>query len=100
MKLFFAGIMFFLLTACALIEDHITGRDTLQSEMSQGIASFDMSNYPAALSYFGAAADQGDIDAQYMVGMIHMYGLAGTKNTYIAQKWLTLAAENGQKAAW
>ena len=34
-----------------------------------------------------------------MIGMIHMYGLAGEKDSYMAQKWLTLAAEGGQKAA-
>lgn len=39
------------------------------------------------------------MDAQYMVGMIYLYGLAGVKNSYTAQKWLTLAAQSGQRAA-
>ena len=99
MKLFLTGIMLFLSTSCALVEGYLTGQDALKTDMNRGMAAFDMANYPAALSYFGAAADQGDIDAQYMTGMIYMYGLAGTKNTYMAQKWLTLAAQEGQKAA-
>ena len=36
---------------------------------------------------------------QYLVGMIYLYGLAGVKHSYVAQKWLTLAAQAGQKAA-
>ena len=99
MKHFFAAVLILVLTGCSLIEDHLAGQDGLKTDMNRGIEAFDTANYPAALTYFSAAADQGDPDAQYMVGMIYMYGLAGTKNTYMAQKWLTLAAQDGQKAA-
>ena len=99
MKIFLSVFFILCLTACSLIENIRTGKDEMASEMSQGIAAFDMTNYQAALHHFASPAEYGDIDAQYMIGMIHMYGLAGNKNTYMAQKWLLLAAEGGQKAA-
>ena len=91
--------MLCLLTACSLIEDHLAGQDQMKTDMSQGISAFDSTNYPAALRHFSRAAEDGNVDAQYMVGMIYMYGLAGMKNSYMAQKWLNQAAQNGQEAA-
>ena len=85
--------------ACSLVEDITTVRDVPNPEMTRGISAFDMANYPAALSYLTGPAERGNTDAQYMIGMIYLHGLAGEKNSYMAQKWLTLAAQDGQKAA-
>ena len=69
------------------------------SDAEKGIAAFNRADYQQALQFLAPAAEKGDIDAQYMVGMIHLYGLAGYKNSFAAQKWLTLAAQAGQRAA-
>lgn len=65
----------------------------------RGVSAFESSNYPLSLKLLTPPAEKGDIDAQYLVGMIHLYGLAGQKNSYLAQGWLTLAAEAGHTAA-
>ncbi|MBR1778583.1 MAG: sel1 repeat family protein [Alphaproteobacteria bacterium] len=88
-----------LLASCVLVEDYFMPAPTPKTDFERGIAAFDMANYQTALDYLSGPAEHGDADAQYLVGMIYMYGLAGTKNSYMAQKWLTLAADSGQRAA-
>ena len=87
------------LTSCSLIDDYHSRGLEQPEDLEKGVSAFDKSNYKKALEFLTKPAEQGNMDAQYMIGMIYMYGLAGTKNSYMAQKWLTLAAENGQKAA-
>ena len=87
------------LSACVLIPDQFPVGFTPHTKVERGIATFNTANYPEALKYLAEPAENGDMDAQYMVGMIYLYGLAGVKNSYTAQKWLTLAAQSGQRAA-
>ncbi len=54
----------------------------------------------AALSYYIAAADAGDAEAQCMVGVCHEFGYAGLpSNTSEATKWYRQAAEKGHPKA-
>ena len=69
------------------------------TQKEKGVAAFDMANYQTALDYLSEPAEKGDKDAQYLIGMIHMYGLNGKKNIYLAQKWLMMAAHDGHRAA-
>lgn len=87
------------LASCSIIEDYYGEGPTPYSKKDKGVAAFEMSNYQTALDYLSEPAEKGDVDAQYMIGMIHMYGLNGKKNSYLAQKWLTLAARNGHRAS-
>ena len=89
----------FFLASCALVEDFLGFGSVPVSQKEKGVAAFDMANYQTALDYLAEPAEKGDEDAQYLIGMIHLYGLNGKKNSYTAQKWLTLAAHNGHRAA-
>ncbi len=99
MKKLIIFVLALFLTSCALIDDYSKPHQESFTETEKGINAFDTANYQAALDYLIAPAEKGDADAQYIVGMIYLYGLAGTKNSYTAQKWLTLAAEEGHRAA-
>lgn len=99
MKKLIVFVFSLFLTSCVLVEDYFKPRDESFTELEKGVNAFDTANYPAALEYLSDPAEKGNMDAQYLVGMIYMYGLAGTKNSYMAQKWLTLAAEEGHRAA-
>lgn len=99
MKRLSAFIFAFLLSSCALWEDYHFLTRTSFTNFDKGVKAFDMANYQSSLQYLAQPAEQGNVDAQYMVGMIHMYGLAGTKNSYMAQKWLTMAANAGHRPA-
>lgn len=87
------------LSACVLVPDYFSAGFSPHTKVERGVAAFNTANYPEALKYLAEPAENGDMDAQYMVGMIYLYGLAGVKNSYTAQKWLTLAAQSGQRAA-
>lgn len=90
----------FLLASCSLFPFDGHNYDDLSSPaVKRGVIAFESANYPLSLELLTPAAEKGDIDAQYMVGMMHLYGLAGQKNSYLAQGWLTLAAEAGHTAA-
>ncbi len=86
-------------SACAFIPNFFEPKLAGHTGVEKGIEAFNTANYPQALHYLAQPAENGDMDAQYIVGMIHLYGLAGVKNSYAAQKWLTLAAQSGQRAA-
>ncbi len=86
-------------SGCALVPDFYTPDMEAHTDTERGIEAFNTADYPKALKYMGPLADDGDPDAQYIVGMIYLYGLAGVKNTYTAQKFLTFAAQQGQRAA-
>ncbi len=87
------------LSACVLLPDPFSVGFTAHTDIEKGLNSFNAADYPRALEYLSEPAQNGDMDAQYIVGMTYLYGLAGVKNSYAAQKWLTLAAQSGQRAA-
>lgn len=65
----------------------------------KGLAAFDNAQYHQAMKYLYEPAQKGDIDAEYIVGLIYLHGLTGEKNSYAAQKWFTLAANQGHLAS-
>lgn len=65
----------------------------------KGVLDFNSSNFQGALEKFKGPAEDGNIDAQYLTGLIHLYALTGERNTYLAEKWLNLAASGGHTAA-
>lgn len=87
-----------LMPACIFIPDY----DTLTAErtdVDRGRDAFERANYAQALEFLLPCAEKGDIDAQYVVGLIYLYGLVGDKNSYLAQKYLIMAANAGHYAA-
>lgn len=99
MKALFFLPVFLWLSACVFMPDYFSTGFSPHTNIEKGVAAFNTADYPDALKHLAEPAERGDMDAQYMVGMIYLYGLAGVKNSYAAQKWLTLAAQAGQRAA-
>lgn len=52
-----------------------------------------------AVVYFRKAADQGSADGQFGLGSMYSSGEGVKKDLAIARKWITMAAEQGQKQA-
>jgi serine/threonine protein kinase/TPR repeat protein len=52
-----------------------------------------------AQSWYFRAAEQGDPEAQYQVGMMHIKGKGVAKNPFTARGWLEKAASRGHEAA-
>jgi len=52
-------------------------------------------NYPEAFKWTEKAAEQGDREAQYLLGAMYMEGLSVEKNTEEAWKWIKKSAERG-----
>lgn len=87
------------LSSCIFLPNYFDDNQGFAHKKSQGFTLFEKANYKEALPYLAKDAERGDRDAQYMVALIHFYGLAGEKNGYLAQKWFTLAANQGHKPA-
>ena len=72
-------------------------------DYEDGQAAFDKKNYTLAVSKFKKVAAQGDVEAQYMLGVVYnlMYenNLSVKKNKAEAIKWYTKAAEQGHADA-
>ncbi|HBO58934.1 MAG TPA: hypothetical protein DD624_03380 [Alphaproteobacteria bacterium] len=95
-RLILCALMLFS-TACVLLPS-----DTLDAErtdVDRGRAAFERANYAQALEFLVPEAEKGDMDAQYTVGLIYRFGLIGEINSYLAQKYLLMAANQGHYAA-
>ena len=54
---------------------------------------------PKAVTWWYAAAEQGDADAQYNLGVCYDDGKGVAKNKQEAAKWYRMAAANGNEDA-
>lgn len=71
--------------------------DTL---FNQGIEQL-ATDIPTAMQHFAQAAEQGQIKAQYNLGLAYLYGLGGiTADGDKAVEWLKKSAENGFRPAY
>ena len=70
-----------------------------RADFDGGMGAFQRGDYEAALEEFRALAEQGDADAQAMLGVMYSNG-RGVPRSYIkAVKWARLAAEQGHAEA-
>lgn len=56
-------------------------------------------SYPTAFEHYAKAANAGDAEAQYQLGMMYRSGHGTTKNLATAKSWLQKAAANGHADA-
>ncbi len=56
-------------------------------------------DFKKALTWYQLAAEQGDADAQYKLGLIYSNGQGTPKDHKKASKWFQLAAKQGNKLA-
>lgn len=99
MKKFFASALMCLgLTSCIFLPTNkILERGDTATE--KGLRAFERADYLAARDLLLPGAHSGDTDAQYLVGLIYLYGLDGEPNAFLAQQNLTEAALNDHYAA-
>lgn len=88
----------FLLSSCVFWPNDYSNWNGGDS-FKEGVTAFNTSRYALALEKLKEPAERGNIDAQYLMGLIYRYGLTGEKNSFLAEKYLNMAANNGQTAA-
>ena len=72
----------------------LTFADT-KSNFDKGLFAFNSGNYEKAIRLFKDAANQGEANAQYNLGIMYSKGRGVTQDYQQAAKWYTLAAEQG-----
>jgi len=71
----------------------------LCADTAAGLQAFRKADYPAAYREWRAAADQGQAEAQYNLGILYLKGLGVARNPEEAFRWFLLAADQGQADA-
>jgi tetratricopeptide (TPR) repeat protein len=70
------------------------------ADAAAGRAAYDRGDYAGALADWQRAADAGDPDAQFGLGRLYEYGLAGLRQDYkLADHWYELAAAQDDNEA-
>lgn len=90
-KLLASALMLFGLTSCVLIPSRSVFSHG-DSALEKGILAFQRADYVAAKELLRSDAHGGNPDAQYLMGLIYLYGLDGEQNSFLAQQNLTEAA--------
>ncbi|MGH8577259.1 MAG: tetratricopeptide repeat protein [Gammaproteobacteria bacterium] len=71
----------------------------VQADYESGVKAYTSGDYESALGEFGRAADGGDRNAQYNVGLMHLKGQGVAANDKEAVRWFRKAAGLGQVEA-
>ena len=74
-------------------------RLTMSVNFNKGIAACDRGDYATALSLLRPLADQGDVDAQFLLGFMYDDGEGVVQDRKEAVKWYRLAAAQGNAYA-
>ncbi len=82
----------FLLALVALLSAPLAAR----ADYDSGLAAFDRGDYAAALREWLAAAEAGDRESQYAVGVVYDEGYGVAPDDGKAAQWYRLAAEQNQ----
>jgi TPR repeat protein len=64
-----------------------------QAGYDEGVEAYSSGDYAKALTEFRAAADQGNVDGMYFVGMFYHNGYGVTRDQAEAYKWFRKAAD-------
>ena len=68
-------------------------------KLEKGNAAYRAGDYPQALAWYGKAADEGDAEAQAMVGILYARGLGVERDDAQALQWFFKAANQGSARA-
>src|SRR5262245_40303913 len=77
----------------------VTGLAGCSGPMRAGWTAYDRGDDATALRQWTPVAQDGDADAQYLVGLIYDTGRSAPADHVAAAKWYALAAEQGHAAA-
>lgn len=72
---------------------------SLLADNVAGEAAYKAGDYALALSEFTKAAEAGDMNAQYNLGVMYEHGYGVTQSDLKADEWYQLAADNGHPDA-
>ncbi len=64
-----------------------------------GYAAYEKGNYTIAIQEFRMAAEEGNADAQFILGFMYHSGRGATLSSTKAVKWVRMAAEQGHARA-
>lgn len=84
--------LFSVLLAIALSTNVLAG-------FEEGVAAYEAGNLPLAVKEFRAAADKGDANSQFNVGLMYEQGIGVGKDEKEAVAWYRKAAEQGNSNA-
>lgn len=85
---------------CVFLDTSMISYGQKADGFEEGIVAFNTSDYQGAARMLKSPAENGNVDAQYLLGLIYLNGLTdGRRNSYMAEKWLGMAAQAGHTAA-
>ncbi len=65
----------------------------------EGVAAYEAGNLPLAVKEFRGAAEKGDADSQFNIGLMYEQGIGVSKNEVEAAAWYRKSAEQGNSNA-
>ena len=65
------------------------------ADLKKGFEAYNSGDFETALAEWTPLAEQGDVNAQYNLGVMYANGYGVPENDKTAVKWYTLAAEQG-----
>jgi len=71
----------------------------VRADLKQGMSAYDRGDYVTAFKELKAAAEQGDAEAQMMLGILYAEGEGTLQNYVEAHKWFNLSAAHGHAQA-
>ena len=77
----------------------VLARAALAGPFEDAIAAYEAGDYATALQLFRPLADQGDVKAQYRLGVMYFHGLGVEQEYAEALNWLRKAADQGDAEA-
>ncbi len=72
---------------------------TASADFDAGLAAYENGDYAAALDEWRPLADEGDLDARFYLGEMHLQGKGVTRDFKKAADWLGKAAKAGHPRA-
>lgn len=72
---------------------------TAKEMLMKGVEAYEKENYVEAVKWFRKAAEKGDADAQFLLGMCYLNGKGVEQDIIDAGGWLGKAANQGHKKA-
>jgi len=91
------GLM--LTIGCSIVRAEVTDDDILASYFNKGIAAHGAGDYATALRLARPLAEQGDAEAQLLLGKMYVNGTGVTRDFREAFKWFKLSGEQGDVEA-
>ena len=86
---------------CLLVAAMLAGSSLAggEDDFYRGVAEYRARNYAEAVSWFNKAAEQGEADAQFLLGRMYYDGNSISQDYVEAYKWFSIAAVNGVPVA-